>query len=363
MRADVFAVEDTAVQVVVSGGAPTVTAAWPGGSVTARVGPGDPAAVIVDGLPSSTTVRITAGPVTRTVTTLAPPPGRRLSRFATLNDMHIGARSFGPLRPMWHHDRSEDAPVLCLQAALDEAVAWGADALLVKGDMTQRGRVHEWERVGELLAATGLPVVMIEGNHETKLGSVDGRTIMATFGIELAVGRALALDLPGVRLIGAPTARWHHGNGRVSPEVAESALALAGSAPEGAVVAFHHYPQRFRYPTLYPSGTPSWNAGPFLTALAHIHPASLVLAGHSHRHRRHDHGPLMVAETGSTKDFPGSWAGYTVHEGGILQTTRRVMAPAALGWTERGRRVLGGVWGVWAPGVRSHRCFTYQWPT
>jgi hypothetical protein len=71
----------------------------------------------------------------------------------------------------------------------------------------------------------------------------------------------------------------------------------------------------------------------------------------------------MIAETGSTKDFPGSWAGYTVHEGGIMQTTRRVMAPDAIRWTERGRRVLGGVWGIWAPGVRSHRCFTYTWPS
>ena len=44
------------------------------------------------------------------------------------------------------------------------------------------------------------------------------------------------------------------------------------------------------------------------------------------------------------------------------QTTRRVMDPRAFAWTERGRRVIGGVWGVWSPGVRSHRCFSLRWP-
>lgn len=365
MRFEVFAVEDTSVQVCVPmvTGTVAVEAHWPGGAVASSMtSNGGPAAVVLDGLPSSTTIRIQVGRSTRTVTTLAPPPGRRLTRFAAINDMHLGARSFGTWRPLWPRDRSDAAPVRCMQAALDEAVAWGAEALVVKGDITQRGRTHEWALAGAMIAGTGLPVVMIEGNHETKIGAVDGRSIMASFGLELAVGRASHLDLPGVRIVGAPTARWHHGDGRISDRVRDSAVALLESAPRGAVVALHHYPQRFKHPTLYPSGMPGPEAALFLDAVARVHPATLVLAGHSHRHRRHDHGPLMVAETGSTKDFPGSWAGYTVHEGGIMQTTRRVMDPAAIAWTERGRQVLCGVWGVWAPGIRSHRCFTYLWP-
>jgi hypothetical protein len=51
-----------------------------------------------------------------------------------------------------------------------------------------------------------------------------------------------------------------------------------------------------------------------------------------------------------------------VHEGGIRQVTMRVADPEAIEWTERGRLVLGGVWGLWAPGWRSHRCFTHTWP-
>jgi 3',5'-cyclic AMP phosphodiesterase CpdA len=252
-----------------------------------------------------------------------------------------------------------------MRAALAEAIEWGAQALVVKGDTTQRGRPNEWELASSLLAGTGLPVVTIEGNHETKLGSVDGTALMAAHGLRLSTTRPGLLDLPGVRIVAVPTARWHHDDGWIAEAISEEALELLRDAPPGVgcVVALHHYPQRFQHPTIYPSGIPGPPAARFLRRVAAARPATLVLAGHSHRHRRHDHGPLMIAETGSTKDFPGSWAGYTVHEGGIMQTTRRVMAPDAIRWTERGRRVLGGVWGIWAPGVRSHRCFTYTWPS
>ena len=298
----------------------------------------------------------------RRVRTLSRPPGVRVSRFATFNDMHIGARSFGTWRPLWDDDPGDPHPVRCFRAAVTEAVAWGAEAMVVKGDATQRGRTHEWQTVAQIVAATGLPTMWIEGNHETKHDSVDGRSILSRYGLELTTGSSSCLDLPGVRLIAAPTARWHAGNGFVEPHVREQALAHARAAPGAAVVFLHHYPQRFRVPTLYPSGIPAASALPLLEGLAEANPDTLVLAGHSHRHRRHEHGPLVVAETGSTKDFPGTWSGYTVYAGGIMQTTRRVMEPSAFAWTDRGRRVAGGLWGIWAPGRRSHRCFTHTWP-
>jgi predicted phosphodiesterase len=364
VRFDVFAVEDTSVQVCWRGGPATLRAEW-AGEVRSSHLDAPAGAVIVNGLPPSTTVRLrAAGARSRTITTLAPPPGARVSRFAAINDVHLGSRQFGTFRPIWNDDIGDPAPLRCLRAALDEALEWGADALLVKGDLTQRGRTHEWKAAGALLEKTGLPVVMIEGNHETKLGAVDGRRLMASCGIELAVHRPSVLDLPGVRVIGVPNARWHEGDGCIHPDVQKATLRLLDATPTGigAVIALHHYPQRFRFPTLYPSGMPGPHATAFLNAVAEVKPDTLVLAGHSHRHRRHQHGPLAIAETGSTKDFPGSWAGYTVYEGGILQTTRRVMEPSAFAWTERGRRVLGGAWGLWAPGFRTHRCFAHVWP-
>jgi hypothetical protein len=72
---------------------------------------------------------------------------------------------------------------------------------------------------------------------------------------------------------------------------------------------------------------------------------------------------LLVSEVGSTKDFPGVWGGYAVHEGGIVQTVRRTLAPDAMEWTEYTRRAVGGFWGVWAFGSLSDRCVSHTWPS
>jgi hypothetical protein len=113
---------------------------------------------------------------------------------------------------------------------------------------------------------------------------------------------------------------------------------------------------------MYPPGVPAGQARPFLDAVAAANPATVIAVGHSHRHRRHRHGLLVVTEIGATMHYPGTWAGYAVHEGGIRQVVRRVAAPAAIAWTERTKRALGGVWGLWAPGRREARCFSHTWP-
>ena len=74
-------------------------------------------------------------------------------------------------------------------------------------------------------------------------------------------------------------------------------------------------------------------------------------------------GHVVVTETGSPKDHPGTWTGYVVHEGGIRQVVRRVARPDVIRWTERSRRAAGGAWGVWSPGRLTDRCWDLPWPT
>jgi len=359
-------VEATSIQVCWAAAPPGRLTVDAGEAAVSIDGAGGAGGLVVDGLRPGATVAVRLRaeghpPVgLGHVTTLRPPPGRELCRFAAFNDLHIGAREFGTLRPLREADHADPHPVRCARAAVAEAAAWGATAFVVKGDLTQAGRPNEWAAVADLLAAPGLPVLAIEGNHETKLASVDGRAIMAARGLRLVV-RPGVLDLPGIRVVGVPTARWHGNPGWISREAIGESASLIHDAP-AAFVALHHYPQRFRFPTLYPTGIPGNVAHRALDAWADANPATLVVAGHSHRHRRHDYRTLVLAESGSTKDFPGSWTGYTVYEGGIMQTTRRVLDPAAIAWTEQGRHVLGGVWGWWAPGLRSHRCYTHPGP-
>ncbi|HWW52798.1 MAG TPA: metallophosphoesterase [Acidimicrobiales bacterium] len=366
MRVDVFAVEDHAAQVCFAGARPGLVTFAAGPAERTVATDGSPAAIDLDGLPADSHLELTVveehAPrrMIGHFRTLPPPPGALLSRFATMNDLHLGAQSFGTLRPFWEDNGEDPHPLRCARDAAAEARAWGAELIVLKGDLTQQATPDEWRTVGSLVASIG-PSVVIEGNHDTARKAVDGATILASFGVELHQ-RPWALDLAGVRIVVFPTAAWHVDEGTVDDDHLRAVAELVGAAPGAAVVAMHHYPQRFRWPTMYPDGIPGPAAGRLLDALAEANPATLVLTGHSHRHRSHHHGPLVVAEVGSTKDYPGSWAGYAVHEGGIRQVTRRVAAPESIRWTEQGRRVMGGIWGVWAAGVRSHRCFTHVWP-
>src|SRR3712207_4374623 len=91
-------------------------------------------------------------------------------------------------------------------------------------------------------------------------------------------------------------------------------------------------------------------------------PAPLATAGHTRRHRRRRHGPLVVTEVGSTKDHPGTRAGYAGHDGGIRQVVRRIADPAVLRWSDDTRRGYLGIWGRWSAWTLGTRCFTHPWP-
>jgi len=82
-------------------------------------------------------------------------------------------------------------------------------------------------------------------------------------------------------------------------------------------------------------------------------------AGHTHRNRVRRFtatGGVPHAEVASTKDFPGSWAEYRIFEGGVLQLHRRLLAPAALAWSERCRTMFGGLYPAYAAGALDDRC-------
>jgi hypothetical protein len=123
----------------------------------------------------------------------------------------------------------------------------------------------------------------------------------------------------------------------------------------------HHQLTTAPVTTYPPPGVPAAEARRFLDEVAAAQPRTIVTSGHTHRHRARRHGPLVVTEVGSPKDYPGTWAGYLVYEGGIVQTVRRVMAPDAIRWTQRTARMFGGAWGRWSPGRLGDRCLSQRW--
>jgi len=357
--------------------------------VDGAVGPRGPGAIVVDGLPAGTLLDArfeTARGATRghrALRTLSPPPGPELFRFATISDLHVGEEHFGYFGTITERPRPpEPYSLRAAEAAIDELGAWGAQLLVVKGDITVDARAQDWERFGRLAAGAGMPVLATPGNHDRvtragvpawrrRLGGEPplrpGPPIPVPDGMRLAGFDATALatvqihDVPGLRIVLVDTSVPGHRHGEITPHVDEIADAVR-DAPGPAFVALHHQLMTTPVPTYIPVGIDRDQSRAFLDRLVAANPAVFVTSGHTHRHRRRRHGSAVITEVGSPKDYPGTWAGYVVHEGGIRQVVRRIARPDVLRWTDRSSAAAFGLWGRWSPGTLDDRCFSHTWP-
>lgn len=351
-----FAVDGTSVQVVWRGG--TVEVAGRRWSSDAPV-----AAVTVDGLSPGDELELRHdGEVVERVRLPEAPPGKLLSRIATISDLHVGEPKFGLLPSV--REPAGTSPryaARCASAAIAEAAAWGAQLLVVRGDLTWSGRAAQWEQLAAVFADAPMPVVTVLGNHDCTSKGADGRKWLTAAGVRVT-DDAGAVDVDGLRVVLVHTPQRGQRPGSVPAERRSRAVALADDAPAGSgvLVVMHHYPDHYARPTRYPRGLLHDDAVALLRALP---PRTLVATGHSHRHRRYTREGIEIVESGSTKDYPGVWAGIAVHEGGVRHVVRRIEADTALAWTERTAHALGGWWGRWTPGQRQARCFTYGWPS
>ncbi len=329
---------------------------------------GGPGAAIVDGLTPGARHRIelsgegmAGDPRTLDATTLTPPPGEELFRLATVSDVHVGSTSTGYFHTITEVPRpSELHPVRCLRAAVHELDAWGAEQLVVKGDLIDFSTEANWASVDRALGGLRIPVDLIPGNHETsKDWEMSPHAGAVQSGLHLVHG-VQSLDRPGFRLVLADTTRAGTDVGDISG-VADRIVDAAARTDLPVLIGLHHQLMRFRFPTYLPPGIPGPDARRFLRRVGAENPRALITSGHTHRHRRRDLGPVTFTEVGSTKDFPGTWAGYQVYEGGIVQVVRRISEPSCIRWTDHTRRAAAGAWAFWSPGRLADRCFAKTW--
>jgi hypothetical protein len=364
----VWAVEDTSVQLTWGRLPAGTVTAWSGHAHTSVDHGGGPGSLDLTGLEPGSRQRIdvtwTGGRSQLETATLLSPPGRLLCRVATVSDLHLGARRWGASKLM--KDRSGQStpfPMRTAMAAIGEAVAWGTDLLVVKGDAAHHQCEDDFRQVGELLDAfEDLPVMLIPGNHEVD-GEEAGTALPAKVGRRGVpyVQATACEDLEGIRVIVADTTVAGSGAGSID-RVAADVCDLAAASPRPFLLGIHHQLQPYRYPTHYPIGVAAPASTAFLDQLSAANPRGLVTSGHTHRNRARRHGPLPVTEVASTRDWPGVWAGYAIHEGGVRQVVRRAVASGAITWHEYSRRALLGRWERWAAGPLSQRCFTHAWP-
>ncbi len=322
---------------------------------------GGPGSLVLENLRSGAIdieVRSIEGATSLQTTIPTAPYGDELCRIATISDLHLGSGNWGTLRTIRDIEPNavDHYDMRCATAAIQEALDWGASLLVIKGDAAHHRRTRDFELIGELVDRfPKLPMIMVPGNHDLDdAWPIDVPESFGKRGLPFELG-VRVYDMPGVRLIVGNTSIEHEDIGTLEPIRAEL-LSHAAEAATPNLMLLHHQFQKYPVITYWPPGIPSRESKPFLSDLGEAAPSTLVSSGHTHRHRIRRVGPLLVSEVGSTKDWPGSWAGYRVFEGGIYQTVRRVAAPTAIQWTEHSRRAVGGLWSAWSPGKLSDRC-------
>ncbi|MHB8671650.1 MAG: metallophosphoesterase family protein [Acidimicrobiales bacterium] len=291
------------------------------------------------------------------VHTLPRPPGERLSTIATVNDVHFGETECGvieglELGPVLRSGEGEPPyPETMNAAAVEEIAATAPDLIVAKGDLTARGSVEEYRQFLAVYAEQfGDRLVHVRGNHDGYAGE--------TFADEATQ----EVVLPGVRVAVLDTTRPTETPGQVTADQLAWLDELAGRSDRPVLVFGHHHPwspDSAERPDTYFGINPTDSE--HLVEVVARRPAIVgYLSGHTHRNRvRHfrSTGGVPWVEVACVKDYPGSWAEYRVHEGGILQVHRRISRPDALDWTERTRAMFGGLYPAYAFGRIQDRCF------
>ncbi len=359
---EVFAVEDRAAQLT-----------WrrlPDGHLVARIGDAEhdlgpaarPGAAEIGGMEPGTEHaidlsvdgRLAARTSIRTLDAMAGPS----IKIATVNDLHFGEDGFGLVKQL--RDRHTDPyPLRCARSAARDALDWGAELLVIKGDITCHSRAEEWEMFDEFLADIPIPVMAIPGNHDT-IGHV--RSLDPTIELQrrgLFPEPVTARQVGGTTIITVDTTLPTQSHGSVGHRQDDILAALDVDRP--AVIFTHHHFEDRPVPWFWPLGLRYRDGTPLIESLLEANPDLFFSAGHTHRNRMRRHKSAVITEVSSTKDYPGVWAGYVLSPTGIRQVVRRISDPSSLHWTDRTHAAVAGIWGRWTPGPLTQRSFDHAW--
>lgn len=293
------------------------------------------------------------------VTTLPRPPGRLLATVATVNDVHFGETQCGllgtpeELGPVFTAEPGEDPyPEVMNRAAIDAIERLEPDAVVVKGDLTDKGTEEEYRAFLDAYSRLGARMHHVRGNHDAMVTQ------------SIANTGPFAVQLAGVTLAVLDTVRPGTDRGRVSTEQLEWLDDLAATSAQPVLVFGHHHPWD---PSSHERNDEYFGINPddseaLCACIARRDAIVGYFAGHTHRTRTRTFTQarnVPVVEIACVKDYPGAWAEYRIYEGGYTQITRRIDAPNAMAWTEKTRHMFAGLYRDYALGALADRCFSY----
>jgi len=285
-----------------------------------------------------------------------PEPGELLATVATVNDVHFGETVCGIIHgadmgPTFSSAPGDPPyPEVMNGGAVAEIGALDPDALIVKGDLTNGGTDAEVDAFLAAYAPLADRMTWVRGNHESHKGLQRGAVPVQT------------VDLPGVRIVLLDTSLEGVENGGVDTDQLARLDTLAAEADRPVLLMGHHHawnPDSAERPEHYFGINPD-DSEKLVDIVARRSRIVAQLAGHTHRNRvRHfaATGTVPWVEVSCVKDYPGAWAEYRVHEGGIVQVFHRISTPEALAWSEQTRHMYAGLYADYAFGTVSDRNF------
>lgn len=283
-----------------------------------------------------------------------PEPGELLSVVATVNDVHFGETVCGgiegsDMEPTFSVAPGERPyPEVMNGGAVAEIGALDPDAVVVKGDLTNAGTDTEVDAFLAAYAPLADRMTWVRGNHESYQHLQRGATPVQT------------VDLPGVRIVVLDTSVDGVEYGGLDADQLAQLDTLAAEADRPVVVMGHHHawnPDSAERPERYFGIAPD-DSERLVEVVARRPRIVAVTAGHTHRNRVRRFaatGAVPWIEVSCVKDYPGAWAEYRVHEGGILQVFHRISTPDALAWSEKTRHMYSGLYAEYAFGTVGDR--------
>ncbi|MGI8984993.1 MAG: metallophosphoesterase family protein [Acidimicrobiales bacterium] len=287
--------------------------------------------------------------------TLPEAPGERLATVVTVSDLHIGETECGRYEgaelgpPLTTAPGEPPYPETMARAAAAEIAAVRPDAVIAKGDLTSQGRAGELATFEGIFA--GHPLRCIYGNHDVSSGSQLGPRPPSEL-----------VSVPGARVALLDTSVPAQTGGRVTQDQLDwlDDLAGTGSAP---ILVMGHHP--LFDDSAFTAGIDAESSARLVDLFARRPALVGYFAGHSHRNlvrRIPATGDVPWAEGGATKDYPGVWAEYRIHESAVMQVVHRISSPDALAWTERTRQMFAGLYPAYSFGSLADRCFYVTGP-
>jgi 3',5'-cyclic AMP phosphodiesterase CpdA len=295
------------------------------------------------------------------VRTLRRPPGRLVATIATANDVHFGEVECGrtgdpdadAVGPILRSAPGEPPyPETMNRAVVAEMSELDPDVVVVKGDLTDVGSPEQYAAFLAVYGLLGDRMYHVRGNHD------------AFTDPEMALEDApYTVELDGVALAVLDTVVPGQDGGRLTADQLQWLDDLAAESTVPLLVFGHHYV----------SNVASLDGGPDSFGINRPDSRALIdlfgrrdavagyFAGHTHRNRVRRFEPVTrvpCCEVACTKEYPGAWAEYRIHEGGYTQVMRRVTEPAAFAWAERTRDLYAGFYRDYALGPLDSRCFT-----